>query len=174
MAYPPDLPVVQGMHAFLRSDVDHSQADDIQIMSPKIILNVNGAAYDEDNRKLYVDISQIFSIWFIPFHQSKVNLTTVLELTQTSGSRKYYIKSQNDLYQVDQFFQFFAPWGIGTVIVALWHFGATFCCVILAQFGKPYTRWQQKQQQQVRTNGVSHDDDAGDTSVRKTIPPSEG
>ncbi|KAL9534032.1 hypothetical protein SMMN14_02858 [Sphaerulina musiva] len=135
-----------------------------KIMSPTILLNVNGVAYDEENLVLYVNISQVFSIWFIPFHRSPVDLTTVLQLTRKPGSRKYYIQSQNDLYQVDQFFQFFAPWGIGTTIVFLWHFCATFFCVILAHIGRPFTmhlqsQWQKKQQRQVHTNGVSHDED---------------
>ncbi|KAF2213088.1 hypothetical protein CERZMDRAFT_96756 [Cercospora zeae-maydis SCOH1-5] len=131
-----------------------------KIMSPSIILNVSSIAYDEDRMILYVSISQIFSIWFIPFHSSAVDLTTVLQLTHQPGSRQFYIQSQNDLYQVDQFFQFFAPWGIGTAIVLFWHFWATIFCVLLAQLGRPFTRlmqsrWQKKQQRQLHTNGVS-------------------
>ncbi|KAI5367685.1 hypothetical protein Slin15195_G028160 [Septoria linicola] len=136
-----------------------------KLLSPSIRLVVNSVAYDEENMILYVNISQVFSIWFIPFHRSAVNLTTVLQLTHKPGSRKYYIKSQNDLYQVDQFFQFFAPWRIGTAIVLFWHFWATLFCVVLASLGKPFTRhmqarWQAKQNRRVSTNGVSSHDDA--------------
>lgn len=131
-----------------------------KIMSPTIILNVNSVAYDEDKMILYVSISQIFSIWFVPLHKSAVDLTTVLQLVHKPGSRKYYIQSQNDLYQVDQFFQFFAPWGIGTAIIMFWHFCATYFCVILAFLGKPITslmesRWEHKQRTHLRTNGVN-------------------
>ena len=38
-------------------------------------------AFDEKNLKLYVHMSQIFSIWVVPFHVAPVTLTTVLDLT---------------------------------------------------------------------------------------------
>ncbi|RMY76489.1 hypothetical protein D0863_01911 [Hortaea werneckii] len=85
-----------------------------KIMSPKIDLQVNSVAYDEANLILYLTITQTFAIWFIPFHRSPVTLTTVLHLTRSPSSKKYLIKSQNDLYQVDQFVRFFLPWGIGS------------------------------------------------------------
>nr|POF14032.1 hypothetical protein CFP56_03056 [Quercus suber] len=110
-----------------------------KVMSPKINLTVNSVAYDPSSLTMYVDISQVFAIWFIPFHRSPVNLVTVLKLTQSPGSSKYYITSQNDLYQVDQFVRFFAPWGIGSTTVLLWHMVATAFCVILALLGMPLT-----------------------------------
>jgi hypothetical protein len=155
-----------------------------KIMSPRIELNVNSigeyaaaagvvesrtispkahtrTAYDKENMLLYVTISQIFAIWFIPFHRSEVTLTSVLQLVHKPGSRKYFIQSQNDLYSVDQFFQFFLPWGIGTTIVVLFHFWATFMCVLGANLGRPITnfmqsQWVKRQARNVRTNGVSH------------------
>ena len=93
-------------------------------------------AFDRKKNILYVNISQIFRIWFVPFYMADVNLTTVLELARIGEpfKEKYYIRSQNDLYQVDQFVKFFLPWGIGVHIVMLWHWFATLCCVAGATF----------------------------------------
>ena len=108
----------------------------------------NHTAYDEQNLRLYVNISQTFAIWFVPFHRSPVTLTTVLQLaygqnlnipapSPPSSTSKYYITSQNDLYQVDQFVRFFAPWGVGSTIIAIWHWFATLCCIIGARLLQP-------------------------------------
>lgn len=53
------------------------------------------------------------------------------------------IQSQNDLYQVDQFVNFFAPWGIGQAFVMLWHCWATLCCFVGAFVFMPVT-WAQQ------------------------------
>ena len=50
-------------------------------------------------------------------------------LTLRQGSNnKYYIASQNDLYQVNQFVKFFT-WPIGFLIVLAWQFLATLVCL---------------------------------------------
>ncbi|EMC98204.1 hypothetical protein BAUCODRAFT_32199 [Baudoinia panamericana UAMH 10762] len=121
-----------------------------KIMSPIVESHVNGVAYDEANMVLFVSISQVFAIWFIPFHRSPVNLTTRLQLThkpsvsKPSVPTKYYIEEQNDLYQVEEFVKFFAPWGVGTFFVHLWHFWATFFCVALALIFSPVTQFEQR------------------------------
>jgi hypothetical protein len=101
-------------------------------------------AFDEANEMLYLNITQVFKIWFIPFYAAHVNLTTVLQLIQGSRTRrtvpendKYYIQSQEDLYQVDEFVKFFLPFHIGTTIVAFWHWVATMCCIIGARVFGP-------------------------------------
>lgn len=43
---------------------------------------------------------------------------------------KYYIQSQNDLYQTSEFIKFLVPWGIGVLFVVLWQFWATIFCVL--------------------------------------------
>ncbi|OAP65255.1 hypothetical protein AYL99_01227 [Fonsecaea erecta] len=43
---------------------------------------------------------------------------------------KYYIQSQNDLYQTTEFIKFLVPWGIGVFLVITWQFCATMFCVI--------------------------------------------
>ncbi|KAK7180930.1 hypothetical protein DPSP01_000602 [Paraphaeosphaeria sporulosa] len=99
-----------------------------KILSPKIELTVNSVAYDERNLILYVNITQVFGIWMVPFHRARVNLTTVLELKQNRDDNKYYIQSQNDLYQTDEFVKFVIPpsW----IFVWLWQFWATFFCFL--------------------------------------------
>ncbi|KAK4546282.1 hypothetical protein LTR36_001959 [Oleoguttula mirabilis] len=121
-----------------------------KIMSPKIDLKINSVAFDEVNLILYINISQVFAIWFVPFHRSPVTLTTMLHLTQPPNSRKYYIKSQNDLYQVDQFVRFFAPWGLGDAVVLFWQFWATIFCTILAVIFAPFA-WLEQSYAEKRT-----------------------
>ncbi|KAF2477971.1 uncharacterized protein BDR25DRAFT_179543, partial [Lindgomyces ingoldianus] len=99
-----------------------------KIMSPRIDLAVHSVAFDEPNLLLYVNISQVFRIWFIPFYRAPVSLVTVLQLNHNKGNGLYYIHSQNDLYQVDQFVKFVAPGG--WVIVWMWQFLATLFCLL--------------------------------------------
>ncbi|KAK5109273.1 hypothetical protein LTR62_007147 [Meristemomyces frigidus] len=120
-----------------------------KVMSPVVRAKVLGVAYDESNMVLYVDIEQVFAIWFLPFHRAPVRLTTKLSLTKRKerGSleeRKYYIRSQEDLYPVDQFVKFFAPWNVGTAVVYAWHFVATFFCVLLSLACGWFTKLEQR------------------------------
>ncbi|OAL32921.1 hypothetical protein AYO20_07712 [Fonsecaea nubica] len=50
-----------------------------------------------------------------------------------SDEVKYYIQSQNDLYQTTEFIKFLVPWGIGVFLVITWQFCATVLCVIGAK-----------------------------------------
>jgi len=95
-------------------------------------------AFDEKNLKLYVHMSQIFSIWVVPFHVAPVTLTTVLDLTTdapqsnapTNGDRTlYYITKQEDLYQSSEFVKFVVP-HVGHWLVTIWHLIATLFCVM--------------------------------------------
>jgi hypothetical protein len=99
-----------------------------KIMSPRIDITVNSVAFDEPNLILYVNISQVFRIWVIPFYRAPVELTSVLTLKHNRGDGKYYISSQNDLYQVDEWVKFLIPFG--WIFVWLWHFWATFFCLL--------------------------------------------
>jgi hypothetical protein len=81
----------------------------------------------------------------VPTHRSDVSLVTVLQLAQDASdesNKKYYITSQNDLYQTDQFVKFVFPWG-GQHLVLLWHFIATFFCVLAALVFVPFTQLMQ-------------------------------
>ena len=137
-----------GMHS-----IPLSQNPDWEIQR---ILKFHLTAFDKHAMLLYVSLHQIFSIQFLPFHKSHVSLTTVLHLTKlntfpaptsqhevkasqrTDGRAKYYITSQNDLYQTSEFVKFVFPWfGLGTVGVMLWQFVATIFCIMGAVLGWP-------------------------------------
>ncbi|EAU39582.1 conserved hypothetical protein [Aspergillus terreus NIH2624] len=110
-----------------------------KIMSPHIEIEVNSVAYDEQHLKIYANISQVFSIWAIPFHSSPVTLTTVLDLVprtketpqgvdgQDAQRTLYYITKQEDFYQTSEFVKFLTP--SAAVPVYLWQSFATLFCV---------------------------------------------
>ncbi|PVH97282.1 hypothetical protein DM02DRAFT_473173, partial [Periconia macrospinosa] len=108
-----------------------------KIMSPRIEMNVNSIAFDEPNSTLYVNFSQVFSIWLLPFHRSPVNCTTVIHLRRNRADGKYYIDSQNDLYQVDEFIKFVLP--PGWMLVWAWQFWSTLFCLLGAVALTPIT-----------------------------------
>lgn len=138
-----------------------SVPEDLFAKPPKLIHY--SAAFDKQAMLLYVTLHQVFSIQFLPFHKSHVSLTTVLHLTklqtfptETSshevkasqridGCSRYYITSQNDLYQTSEFVKFVLPWfGLGTIGVMLWQFTATFFCIVGAVLGWPITWLEEK------------------------------
>lgn len=57
---------------------DHNKKD--KILSPKIDLDIESVVFDQRTCQLYMTISQVFSIWFIPFYKAPVRLITVLQL----------------------------------------------------------------------------------------------
>jgi hypothetical protein len=73
-----------------------------------------------------VRIFQIFRIWLVPFYYAPVNFTTVLVLKHNRSDGKYYIQSQDDLYQIEEWVKFLVPgsW----VLVLAWQFLATVFC----------------------------------------------
>ncbi|KAL8775558.1 MAG: hypothetical protein Q9209_000054 [Squamulea sp. 1 TL-2023] len=124
-------------------------------MSPRVDIKVDSVAYDEKNLTLYVNIHQIFRIWAIPFFNAPVSLVSVLKLVRypplppqpsystpinpangsvygSTSSEKplYFIQSQNDLYQVNEFFKFFSQFGIVSGLLLLWQFIATVFCIL--------------------------------------------
>ncbi|CEO59666.1 hypothetical protein PMG11_04334 [Penicillium brasilianum] len=109
-----------------------------KIMSPRIEMEVHSVAFDEDHQKLYVHMSQLFSIWLVPFHVAPVTLTTVLDLTTDAANSsapangdhtRYYITKQEDLYQTSEFVKFLLP-HVGYWLVLAWHLIATFFCIL--------------------------------------------
>ncbi|KAJ5261045.1 hypothetical protein N7478_011640 [Penicillium angulare] len=109
-----------------------------KVMSPRIEMEIHSIAFDEKNLKLYIHMSQIFSIWIVPFHVAPVTLTTVLDLTTESSQSDpppnaeqtlYYIKKQEDLYQPSEFIKFLLP-HVGHWLISAWHLVATFFCII--------------------------------------------
>ncbi|EFR00439.1 hypothetical protein MGYG_03442 [Nannizzia gypsea CBS 118893] len=60
----------------------------------------------------------------------------------------YYIASQNDLYQTNEYIKFIMPYGIGEVLVLFWHAFATIFCVLASYFFWPIA-WAEE-------NGILH------------------
>ncbi|KAF2431716.1 hypothetical protein EJ08DRAFT_174147 [Tothia fuscella] len=108
-----------------------------KIMSPKIWLDVTSVAMDKQNNILYVGVSQTFRIFiFVPLgYRADVNLTSKLMLTYYEDEKKYYIASQDDLYQSDEFTKFiwFGIWRF----VWFWQVISAWVCVFLAIFAAP-------------------------------------
>lgn len=101
-------------------------------------------AYDEKNLILYVTMHQLFSIFLLPsFLHARVSLTTVLQLTPSrpfalkSQSSTYLIKSQNDLYQVNEFVKFVSVFGLLRMLVLAGQLVATGLCVLGCVVGAP-------------------------------------
>ncbi|KAI0159731.1 hypothetical protein GGR57DRAFT_435818 [Xylariaceae sp. FL1272] len=121
------------------------------ILSPKIKLEVDSTAFDKRNNLLYANIRQTFTLWIVPFSlwEANVKLVCLLELAQlpedhdgqpvinagahTNGTAnlpiKYFIKGQQDHYQVNEFLKFIAPFGAASVWYA-WQIFATFICAV--------------------------------------------
>jgi hypothetical protein len=102
---------------------------------------------------LYLNITQLFSLWFVPFHHANVTLTTELYLTRPPSSQKYYITAQNDLYQNDQLLRFMAPFGIAELFVHLWQYSSTLMCLLGAFLLAPATKLQQDWMERTEANG---------------------
>ncbi|KAJ4389971.1 hypothetical protein N0V93_007444 [Gnomoniopsis smithogilvyi] len=51
-----------------------------RMLSPKIEIEIDTALHDTARDKIYLDIRQIFSIWFVPLYAAHVRLVTVLDL----------------------------------------------------------------------------------------------
>jgi hypothetical protein len=125
-------------------------------------------AFDEHKLKLYVNMSQIFTIWVVPFHVAPVTLTTVLDLTtdpngeapnrgrytdtnvvpdgdgKTNGHHKlYYIIKQEDLYQTSEFVKFILP-HVGQWIVLALHAFATVFCILGVFLWWPFVWMEEK------------------------------
>ena len=131
-----------------------------KILSPRIELDVQSVAFDAQSLLLYVSIHQIFRIQLVLFYRADVRLTTLLELTHDplglertpaqlerevskEERQKYYIRSQEDLYQTSECVKFVLPWGIGWVAVVLWGFIATIACVLGSVVLAPITWFEE-------------------------------
>lgn len=119
-----------------------------------VYTNSTGAGFDKKTNLLYVTLRQTFTLWFVPFSlwQANVKLVTVLELQrlptdhhhkplpgqQNSNSnlslvqqprQLYFIKGQQDHYQVEDFLKFIAPWG-ASLLWVVWQLYATVICAL--------------------------------------------
>jgi hypothetical protein len=125
---------------------------------PTRTVKLTSAVFDQRTNTLFVNIHQTFSIWFIPLYAARVRLITVLHLkprtswaaneTVSRGSltegrepaalsgpgqerAKYYISSQEDLYQMNDCVQFLMP-RLGRWIWLFWQLFSTGVCVLCA------------------------------------------
>lgn len=74
---------------------------------------------------------------------------------------RYYIASQNDLYQTTEWIKFVLPWSIGYTLLVLAHFWATAMCVLGAMVGWPIT-WAEEHLHAGETSPIgliNNDDD---------------
>jgi hypothetical protein len=107
--------------------------------------------FNQKSSILFVDIHQIFSLFFVPFYKSNVHLTTKLQLVHSANDGKYYIQSQEDLYQSNEVVKFF--WPGGATIIWFWQLFATGLCILGALTLSPITWVEQRHAN--RVNGVN-------------------
>ncbi|APA09050.1 hypothetical protein SS1G_02924 [Sclerotinia sclerotiorum 1980 UF-70] len=134
-----------------------------KVLSPRIVVEVDGVEYNPETQTLFLQIHQIFHLFFVPFFAPTVYLTTILYLTPSTGrlqshnhnsfegsstgaseSRrrtKYLIKHQEDLYQSTEVVKFF--WPGGTKVISAWRLFATLLCISGAIIFAPFT-WMQE------------------------------
>ncbi|KAI0387685.1 hypothetical protein F5Y04DRAFT_9715 [Hypomontagnella monticulosa] len=125
-----------------------------RILSPEIKLDIGSTCFDKKKNLLYVTLRQTFTLWFVPLSlwQANVKLVTVLELQRLPTDREhrplshrqngngdltlapqprqlYFIKGQQDHYQIEDFLKFIAPWGASFLWV-IWQLFATLVCTL--------------------------------------------
>ena len=89
-----------------------------------------------------MNLHQVFRIWILPFYAAHVSLTSVLHLTKvpasvySSRNPRFFIKAQNDLYQVNEFVKFVSWFGVLGVLVMVGQFVATGLCVLRGRVGR--------------------------------------
>lgn len=114
-------------------------------------------AFDKRTNSLYATIRQTFTVWIVPFAlwQANVRLVCLLELvhaevdenkqplllrnglarnhgddqTVAAPKKLYFIRGQQDHYQLNDMLKFIAPLG-GSALCYLWQLFATFLCII--------------------------------------------
>ncbi|KJZ76491.1 hypothetical protein HIM_04220 [Hirsutella minnesotensis 3608] len=124
-----------------------------RFLSPHVDITIDSAVFDQRTGQLFVSIRQIMTIWFLPFYKAPVSLVTVLQLrqrvTSPDASResaalagpgqertRYFIASQEDLYQFNDCVQFVLP-RIGPFFWNIWQLFATFLCIVGAILSMP-------------------------------------
>jgi hypothetical protein len=101
---------------------------------------------------LYVSIHQVFRIFIIPGYQASVFLVTKLDLVKDRRNERYYVASQEDLYQTTEFLKFawFGIWYIGLA----WQLFATAMCLVGAFALSPITWVEEKWSKRIRKKAV--------------------
>ncbi|KAK4235320.1 hypothetical protein C8A03DRAFT_36842 [Achaetomium macrosporum] len=78
------VPSFKNVHVPVLGELDSRMLIAAIYRCPKISLQIESCAFDEQANIVYLRIFQIFSIWFIPFHRSPVSLVTALHLSPVS------------------------------------------------------------------------------------------
>jgi hypothetical protein len=86
------------------------------------------AEYNQRAHLLYVDIRQLFTYFFLPIYTADVRLTTKLRLVPNAENNKFYIASQEDLYQTNEVVKFLCPGGATVLWFA--QLLATMLCIL--------------------------------------------
>ncbi|KAK8183155.1 uncharacterized protein BKA78DRAFT_257612, partial [Phyllosticta capitalensis] len=137
-----------------------------KIMSPRVDISINSVAFDKQNLILYVHVSQIFRIWFIPFHYAPVSLVTVLQLEKHSPYEDaYYIASQNDLYQTTDFPRFVFPPAF--LLVWIWQLFAMVFCNVAALVLTPLTWAEERLWREGWLTGGTEAKETASTKIEK-------
>lgn len=111
--------------------------------------------FNEQASLLFVNIHQIFSIWFVPIYKSDVELTTKITLDRNKEDGKWYIKGQEDLYQLNELVKFF--WPGGATIMYLFQLWVTFICSVGSLILWPQTlleQWVYEKEKKIQASGL--------------------
>lgn len=124
-----------------------------RMLSPNIEFHVKSCVFDKANRILYLNLWQTFSVWFIPFYSARVHLVSVLTLqavskrslvtgssgtslasySNRSASSKgclYFVKRQQDYYQLNDILKFISLWAGSSGSAALQLFSSLVCALV--------------------------------------------
>ncbi|KAJ2971158.1 hypothetical protein NQ176_g7834 [Zarea fungicola] len=127
--------------------------------APSLDIVVDSTAFDEKNSLLYATVRQHFTIWFFPIYSVTVKLVTVLKLEKQrsrlarEGTQspevdadpdsvngvsmlRYYIASQEDLYQMNYCLEFGMP-HIGARLWTVVQLFVTGVCMVLSVLTLP-------------------------------------
>lgn len=106
--------------------------------------DASGVAFDKTSLRVYVDLNQVFRLWFVPFYAADLHLVAVVDLIYDEQRRLYFIRSQNDLYQVEDLLKLLKHFLPGARLVyILWQYCATLLCVLGATLLWPITWYEQ-------------------------------
>ncbi|SZF00718.1 unnamed protein product [Blumeria hordei] len=124
-----------------------------KILSPRVSAQVQRVVYDDKAAHLYCEVQQIFSPVFLPFYHASSHLTVKLQLQRDGPDGKYYIVTQEDLYQSTELVRFFGP-GYSTLVFFL-QLLVSYACVMGALLLAPIT-WleQMTAEKSEQVNGV--------------------
>lgn len=97
-----------------------------RVLSPRIGLRVDNVVFDREREVMYVEVVQMFKLFFLPVDPLPAKLVTRLELRKIKNL--YYISRQEDFYHTIDFARLVLP-PIAPLVWFLLTFGAIFSVV---------------------------------------------